>query len=297
MSRTLTAGMTGHLAERVHSRARMLRIDLADGEVLALTDHDRTIAFDLGDGEVDYLPHTGISASDLSLSTGFDADDVEVSGPVTETGLTTLPALLGGRFDDAVVRVFQVDWRSPANGAIRLLYGFLALPEVIGGRFKLTIHSEITKFQRNVGDVSSPYCRYTFGVDDGLLSFCPAVPATLAATVTAVTDDRGFTVSYSGTYANDHWNRGTVQFLTGDLAGTRPVEIFDFVSGGAGAGTIELFEGLVALPQVGDTLTIAQGCGHTRPDCVAILGDAVDFGGEPDMPGTDKMATYPTPGD
>lgn len=293
--RSLSFGLTAMLAGDADPRVTMLRLDLADGTVLAITDHDRDLPFDLGDGVATYSASSGLAISDISLSVGFDADDFEVTGPVTEDGLTTLPALLGGRFDDAVARLFQISWEDPEHGAIALMRGFVALAEVQGGRFKLTCHSEISKLQRPVGAVSGPYCRYTFGVDDGIASFCPAVPEELAATVAAVTDDRAFSVTYSGTFANDYWNKGAVQFATGALAGTRKVEIDLFTSGGAGAGSLALFAPLVALPEVGDTLTIRQGCGHTRPDCVEILGDAVDFGGEPDMPGADLVLTYPSP--
>jgi uncharacterized phage protein (TIGR02218 family) len=295
MSRTLGAGLAGMLAGDADPRITMLRIDLLDGSTLALTDHDQVVPFDLGDGSVDYLPDTGILPSDLSFSAGFDPADFEVTGPVTEEGLTTLAALRGGRFDNATVRAFQINWEDPSQGAIKLLPAFVALAEVLGPRFKLTIRSDVARLHGAVGDMSGPNCRYTFGLNDGVRSFCPATPATLAATVSTVTDERAFSVTYSGTYANDYWNRGEVLFLTGDLAGTRRMEIFDFTSGGAGAGSLVLFAGLAAVPAVGDTMTIYQGCGHTRPDCVEILGDATDFGGEPDTPGGDQMLTYPSP--
>ena len=116
MSRTLGGALATHLASSTHTRARMVRIDLKDGSTIAVTDHDRALAFDLGDGSETYSPRTGIIASDLALSTGFDADDVEISGPIVETATqdwhVTRAAVLGGRFDDATVRFFEVNWNS-----------------------------------------------------------------------------------------------------------------------------------------------------------------------------------------
>lgn len=275
----------------------MLRLSLKDGSNLAITDHDQDIDFDLGDGVVTYSASTGILPSNLALSSGFDADDIEVQGPITGNGLTTLPAFLGGRFDDAVAELFQVNWSNLAQGAIKLLRGFTVLASVDGGKFKLTIHSEISKFHQTIGDVTSLYCRYAFGVAP-----CPAVPVTLAATVSGVTSAGAFAVTFTGTYASDYFNRGTVEFATGALAGTRPVEIQDF-TGGVGIGSLILWTDLAAIPTIGDTLTITQGCydlagnqSKTRAACVVLLGSAVDFGGEPDLPGQDKMLTFPNPG-
>ncbi len=72
-----------------------------------------------------------------------------------------------------------------------------------------------------------------------------------------------------------------------------------WTSGGAGVAAIELWEPLWAEPEVGDPLTVRQGCydpasntTRTRETCMALLGSAIDFGGEPDVPGRDVLL-YP----
>lgn len=288
MSRTLSADFQTHIAGTAHTRCAMLRIDLVDGTSIALTDHDQTLSFNLGDGAVDYEPDTGILPSDLSLSAGFDADDMEVTGPIGD--VVTRAAVIGGRFDDAVVRYFFVNWSDLTQGAAKLVKGRIVLAEVEGGRFKFTMHSEVSKFSQSIGLVITAYCRHDFGDAQ-----CQAVPETLAATITAVTDELGFAVSYTGTYASDFWNRGTVSFDTGTLAGIRPVEIFDFTSGGAGAGSLVLLAPLPEAPQVGDTLTLTQGCERIRTACMAF-NNIANFGGFPDVPGSDQVLRYPNPG-
>lgn len=291
MSRTLGA-IAGHIAGTAHKRCNMLRFDLADGTVLAITDHDRDLGFDLGDGEATYSAGTGILPSDLALSTGFEGSDLEVEGPIGD--VVTRTAVLGGRYDDAVARLFQVNWANTSQGAIKLLKGRVVLAEVAGGKFKFTIQGEVTKFSQTVGRVITGFCDHDFGV-----GLCDRVPVTVAGTVSAVTDARSFTVSFSGSYANDYFNRGTVRDWTGALVGCRPVEIMDWTSG----GVITLWTALPEPPQIGDTLTIRQGCydvasntSKTREACMAIGGDAVPFGGFPDVPGSDQVLRYPNPG-
>lgn len=289
MSRTASAGMATHLAGTAHKRATMLRLDLVDGSVLAVTDHDAELAFDFGDGSATYTPATGILPSDVLLTAGFEVDQLEVTGPVTETGLTTRAALLGGRFDGATVRLFMVDWSDLAHGALKILYGEVVLAEVTGGTFKLTLHSQATRLSKTIGRVITGYCDADF--QDAR---CGYSEAPTPATITGVTDARLFAVSFSGTLANDHFNRGTVTFTSGALQGCRPVEVFDF-AGGVGAGSVALWLPMPEAPQVGDTLTLKRGCGKTRPDCMAY-SNIVNFRGFPDVPGSDQVLRYPNPG-
>src|SRR5687767_12045389 len=122
MSRTLTAGMTTHLATRSHSRCSMLLLSLTDGSTLGITDHDKDIDYNLTDaalGSVTYQAGTGILRSDVSLSASMDADNYEVTGPIGE--VVTLEAILGGRFNRARAWLFEINWKDTTAGAIKIL--------------------------------------------------------------------------------------------------------------------------------------------------------------------------------
>jgi uncharacterized phage protein (TIGR02218 family) len=194
--------------------------------------------------------------------------------------------LIGGRFDDAVARLFIVNWASLASSPAKLLYGPVVLAEAMGGRFRLSIHSEISKFAQTTGRLITAYCDADFGD-----ARCGYTVTPLAATVTAVTDERNFTVSFTGSYANDYFNKGTVTFTAGALNGTRPVEVFDWTSGGA----IALWTGPPEAPEIGDTLELRQGCGKTRAACL-VYDNVINFRGFPDVPGSDQVLKYPNPG-
>ena len=289
MSRTLAAGMVSHLSTSTHTRCGMLRLDLVDGSAIAVTDHDRTLTFDLGDGAADYNPRTGILPSDISLSVGFDADEVEVTGPLVEVASeawhVTRAMVVGGRFDDATARYFQVNWNSLASGPVRLLRGRVVLAEVSGGTFRLVIQSEISRFAQEVGRTITAYCDADFGD-----ARCGYDPATVEATVIAVASAGQFGVSFSGTFADGFFDRGTARFTAGNLSGTRPIEVFSWT----GAGVVSLWTDLAALPEIGDTLELKQGCGKTRVDCLAY-DNVINFRGFPDVPGTDQVLRYPNP--
>lgn len=286
MSRTLGAGLATHLASGTTKLSRCLRLDLLDGTSLGITDHDQDISINLGDGLLTYEAETGVVPSAVSLSIGLDADNLEARGPVSD--LIAATAILGGRFDQAAARLFDVKWDSPAV-FMRLLKGKVTQARIEAGEFVLEIRGLQDAYNQSIGRVLSPVCSYDLGdarcqVD--LTDF------TFPATVSSVTDDMHFSVTYTGaTPTANQLNFGTAEFLTGDLAGTRKVEVFSH-SGAA----IVLFAPLAELPTIGDTLELIAGCDKLRSTCRDTYENAINFGGFPDGPGSSQYLKYPIPG-
>jgi uncharacterized phage protein (TIGR02218 family) len=284
VSRTLSAGLTSHISGRSHTRCNMLLLTLRDGTEIGITDHDSDLTFDIGTGSVTYDAGTGILTSNVATSCGLDANNYEITGPIGST--VTLDAILGGRFNRARARLFQVNWKSLSDGAIKLLIGTLTDARVEGGKFVFEIRDDFDFFNQVVGRLITNQCDADFGD-----ARCTATPVSVVGTVTAVTDAMRFTVSFTGSYANDYFNKGTVEFLTGALAGTLPIEIEDWTS----AGAITLFAPAVENPTIGDTLNVIQGCGKSRADCIA-RNNITNFRGYPEVPGSDQVLRMPIPG-
>lgn len=294
MSRTLSANMEAHLAGSAHKLATMLRLDLADGTVLAFTDHDQELSFDLGDGAATYEPWSGINPSAITLVVGLEASNMEVTGPIGD--VVTRTHVLGGRFRSAVARLFMVNWSALADGPVRLIKGEVAEGRVEGSRFVLEVRGIAARFNDSWGRVLSPLCTATFGDPS---TGCPVVRTAYPATVTAVADDMNFTTDLGGDHANDFFNLGSVEFLTGALANTAEVPVIDYVGA---SGAVELLEPLNDQPQVGDTLNLYRGCSKllrsddaTLPTCLTY-GAVEDFRGFPEVPGSRFYHKVSAPG-
>lgn len=283
MSRTV-GGLAFLLASSSHTLCNMLLLELVDGSQIGITDCTRDLAYDLGDGEVAYSSKTGIFTSNVSQSVGLDANNYEVTGPIGD--LVTLDAVLGGRFNRARARLFQVNWKDLSAGAIKVMAGTVSEARVEGGKFVLEIRDDFDFFNQTVGRLITNNCDADFGD-----ARCTATPVTVVGTVISVTDSMHLTVGYSGSYADDFFNKGTLVPLTGVLAGTLPVEIEDWATGGA----ITLFAPLVDLPAIGDTFTVRQGCGKARQDCMD-RNNIEFFRGYPEVPGTDQVLRTAVPG-
>jgi uncharacterized phage protein (TIGR02218 family) len=271
----------------------MLLLELRDGTSIGVTDHDKDLNYNiLGSGTVTYQAGTGILTSDISLQTGLDADNYEVTGPIGE--LVTLEAILGGRFNRARAYLFQVNWKKLSDGAIKLLSGNVSEARIEGGKFVFEIRSDCDRFNQVVGRLIVNNCDADFGD-----ARCGITPEEIAGTVTAAASDGlSFTVSFTGSYANNYFNLGQVEFTSGDLNGTAPVEIFDWTSG----GVVTLFAPLAEAPAVGDTCTIKVGCTKARSSSdptvrtCKFYDNVINFRGFPEVPGSDQILRATIPG-
>jgi uncharacterized phage protein (TIGR02218 family) len=272
----------------------MLLLVLRDGTSIGITDHDKDIVYDLNsDGNVTYQSGTGVVASDVALQVGLDADNYEVSGPLKDDGDFTQERIVGGRFNRARAYLFQVNWKDTSQGAIKLLSGNVTEARIEAGKFIFEVRSDCDRFNQVVGRLLNNMCDADFGD-----ARCGITPESITGTVSAATSAMEFTVTFAGTYANDYFNLGTCEFLTGELAGTDRIEIFDWTSGGA----VTLFAPLAEVPAIGDTCTIKTGCSKARRSSdptvrtCEFYDNVLNFRGFPEIPGTDQVIKPAIPG-
>ena len=270
------AGECAVLRARDGTTAGMTTLDLAQTNDLTA---------DGGPGPVSCA--AGMVLTAVTLSAGLDASFAEVQGPLGP--LLTREAVEGGKWSDAEVWLVRV---SPGTaGYAPMLYGKVREARVEDPRFVLEVRNQADDLGQQTGVEMSPYCRADLGD-----AKCGFALVGLAATVTGVTDAMRFALSYAGTFATDHFNRGKLTFTSGALIGVISENLFKFTSAGAGAGSLVLLEPLAALPAVADTLNLFIGCGKTRAECLRIQGTALTFRGEPDYPGTEQLVRPANPG-
>lgn len=264
-----------------------------DGTVVGFTTLARAQTIDLtadgGPGPV--ACDQGMVVSAVTLSVGLDGGFAELRGPLGSGGAgpaLTRAAVEGGRWKDAEAWLVRI---SPGQaGYAPLLAGKVREARVEDPRFVLELRSWADIYNQVLEETITPYCKLRFASAE-----CGAVPISVAGTVTAVTDAMRLTISYTGgDQADNFFNAGEVEFLTGALIGIIAENLFKWDATGAGTAALTLLEPLPATPGVGDTLQVRQGCPKTRPACVALQGgDAAPFRGFPDVPGEDVLL-YPT---
>jgi uncharacterized phage protein (TIGR02218 family) len=286
--KTLPAGLQAHLDSGMTTLAWCWRIERADGLVLGFTDHDRPLSF----GGVSYEPESGFAASEIrsGLDLAVDAQDAEgvlSSDTITETDI------LDGRWDNAAVEVWRVNWTDVAE---RVLMRRGAIGQVRRGRlaFVAEVRSLAHLLNQTVGRTFQYACDAQLGdarcgvdLDD------PAFRA--SGSVTALVGDRGFVASSLAGFAAGWFALGRLSWTGGANAGRTAEVAAHSVSGGV--RQLTLLEAPVRPIAVGDSFTVVAGCDKRLETCRSRFDNVVNFRGFPHIPGQDTVIRYPNRGD
>lgn len=295
--KTLAAATETMLATRSLKIARCMWVQLRNMQEMAFTDIDVNVFADIGlssGGGSEFMADVGILPSNIELAIGMEPDNMEFSGPISD--IIPRAQILGGLFNGARIRVFDIDWSDQPNpNIIALLGGRIADAKVREDQFTFEVRSHTARYNQIRGRVLSPYCTHDFGDEN-----CGVVRPEESATVISATSALELSVNIPVARPDDFYNLGTIDFATGENAGLVELEIFDFTGSTA---TVELLAPLPAVPGVGDQLIIRQGCSKikyfpsdpTLRTCV-FWANARRFGGFDRVPGNDNYFKTPLVG-
>jgi len=281
--RSASSQLTAHLADPVTALAICWQLTLVGGTVMGFTDH----IDDLVISGVTYKAATGISPSAIETKDRFSVDNLDVAGILDSTAITEAD-IMAGKYDFAEILIFMVNVTDLSQGMIIHRRGWLGEVSLKNGQFIAEVRGLAQKLSQNIGELYSPTCRAVFGdtrCKVNLASF------TFGGTVNTVTSRQVF-ISNAMTQAAGYFSSGEIQWLTGANAGRR-MEIKEFSN--------KQFTLALPMPNtiaVSDTFNAIAGCDKTFANCVAKFNNAVNFRGEPHVPGMDKMlATAATAND
>lgn len=129
-------------------------------------------------------------------------------------------------------------------------------------------------------------------VVDGDITWTAVVPRwSNLATVDSVTSRGIFTLDDAVDRADDFFQWGTLVFLTGPNAGFS-CDVVQWVSA---SNRIVLALPLPFVPEIGDQVWVEVGCDKTIDTCAAKFMNAINFRGEPRLPGTDQYFKVGSP--
>lgn len=275
------------------SLARCVKIVLRDGTELGFTDHDENLIVALESDFYDpvtYRAGHGLIVGDISLAVGLEADNTEASFPINE--LISRASVLSRRFGMADVYLFDVDWTQQVPESMDLMVGYIGEARAEKNMAVFEIRSDADRWNTVIGRIAAPRCTADFG--DVL---CGATPTAYPSVVTAALSNMRFCVDLTG-YADDFFRFGTVEFTSGDLAGTWPYEV---VAYDGTAKEVEVLSPMPGFPEVGDAVILHNGCSRVKkatdpliPTCLTH-NNVLRFRGLDQLPGTDRFIRMPIP--
>lgn len=284
--KSLPAALQAHLDEGTTTLAWVWRITRTDGLTFGFTDHDRTLSFD----GTEFEPDSGLTASEVRSSSDLAVDAQDAEGVLTSDRITETD-ILDGRWDNAAVEVWRVNW---ADTSQRVLMRRGAIGQIRRGRlaFVAEIRSLAHVLGQTVGRTFQGNCDAALG-DTRCGVNVEAPPFRGSGAVIDMVRDRAFTASGLGPFAAGWFAFGLVEWTSGANAGRR-VEVLahELVDGVA---ILTLLEAPVRPITATDTFIIRAGCDKRIGTCGAKFANVANFRGFPHIPGQDTILRYAAP--
>ena len=281
--KTIPPALQTHLDSGTTTLAWCWRITRADGTEFGFTDHDRVLAFD----GTEFEPESGLTASEIRSGADLSVDALDAAGALRSDRITEAD-ILDGRWDNALVEVWRVNWAAPGQ---RVLIRRGAIGELRRGRlsFVAEVRSMAHVLGQTVGRVFQGTCDAALG-DGRCRVDLDAGAFKGIGTVVDPIRDRAFTASGISGFANGWFAFGVLEWTSGGNFGRRDEIMLHEVA--SGLVTITLLEAPVRVITSGDTFTIRAGCDKRAETCTAKFSNILNFRGFPHIPGQDTVVRY-----
>lgn len=281
----INSGLADHLASGATTLAWCWRITRIDGEVFGFTDHDQPLTFD----GTTFEPESGLIASEVRAGSDLAVDAQDAEGVLNSDRITETD-ILDGRWDNAEVEVWRVNWQDPAQ---RVLLRRGAIGQVRRGRmiFVAEVRSMAHVLQQTVGRVYQAACDAELG--DGRCKVNLNSSAFRGTgSVVSLQRSRAFIASGLDGFDDGWFSLGTVEWTGGANSGRRAEILLH--SKISGVVTVILLEEPVRAIAEGDSFIIRAGCDKRVSTCREKFDNVVNFRGFPHIPGQDAVIRYAT---
>lgn len=284
MSGVIGADALAHLESGCTTLCHAWLLTRKDGVQFAFTDHDKALDF----GGVTYRADGGLGALALSQGTGLAVDNTEAVGALSDASITEAD-LEQGRYDDAEVICWRVNWADPVQHWIRFR---AALGEVrrAGGQFRAELRGLTAALNRPAGRIYQKPCSAVLGDDACRVDVSRADYAS-EQTVGDVSEGRVFRWDDAGDLAEGWFNGGRLEVLNGPADGLWGQIKSDRFAGGK--RVIELWQAIKGEIAQDTRVRLVAGCDRRLETCRKKFDNVINYQGFPDLPGTDWIASVP----
>lgn len=257
------------------------RLERRDGVTLGFTSHDRDVEL----GGLTLRASPGMMPSSIVESTGLDVDGLDVRGALTADAIRA-DDLSAGMWDAARLSIFLFDWTDPSAGIRTLAVGELGAVSHSGSEFDAEFKGPAAKLDRAVAPYTSPGCRADFcdadcGLNAERFTHQVQIGSVTGGVIALATPLSG--VSENFAFGKLRWLDGPNCGLWSDVLSVT-------------ASSIELIAPPPFAALSGSRVELIEGCDKTIATCGTRFGNAINFRGEPYLPGNDILTRYPGAG-
>ena len=265
----------GVLDGELTSAALCWSLERLDGAGIGLTSHDASLTRE----GVEYQATPGMLPASITRAIGLDPHSSEVSGALTSDALDG-EDLAVGRWDGAQVRLTVADWQDSSAEAVQLIGGEIASVSIEDENFSAELQGCAAKLKQAVCPVTSAECRAQFGDKECRVDLAGR---TMTANVVSCS---GTTLTLD-TNIDDRLVLGRLRYMSGANCGLTTVVL------SVDGASVQVRDVPGAAVEIGCRVELREGCDKRFETCVSRFENAVNFRGEPHLPGNDLLTRYP----
>lgn len=271
-----------HLKQEVTTLCTCWRLKRGDGTIFGFTDNSFEIEYDDGeiDGLIKYKADTGgYTASSIHVTDNLAVDNHDFAGFLSDEAITEND-IIAGLYSNADLHIFIVNYNDLSMGDIKLARGFLGEISLVDDLFTAEFRGLSHKLQQNIGMSTSVTCRADVGDSE-----CGVILVVETGSITSVSSNDSF-IDSARTEVDGFFNGGIVEITSGDNNGVKR-EIKTFT-----ANNFQLGLPFPYPVSIDDTYHTTTGCDKTLTTCINKFSNAVNFRGEPFIPGVDESIRF-----
>lgn len=280
---TFPSDLKTHLKTGATTLCHAWLLQRGDGVALGFTDHDCAVTFD----GVTYQPDAGFSAAAVARASGLSVDNTEIVGALSHLALTEAD-LRAGRYDDAKVSIWRLNWRAPEQRVL-LFAGSLGQVKLSGHEFRAELRGLSEKLNTPLGRVYQKPCTTMLGSAE--CGIDASDEKFVHETAIQRIDKRQY-LTFGDLPFEDGWfDHGYVDFLSGGGHGLRvPIASDHHDSAGR---VISLVHSVEADVQPSDMVRLTAGCDRRFKTCRTKFANHLNFRGFPHLPSDDWIIANP----
>ena len=266
--------LKGHLKKTVTTIANCWLISLKDGSNIGFTDYSHNLQYD---NVLYYANHT-IAVSTVESNNSFSADNFEMEA-VLNSEFISDNDLLSGRYNRATIEYFIVNYKSPEQGRVMVKKGYIYEIRLHDNKFFADVRSINYELNKQTRPVYSETCRAKFkskqcGVSGNNHIIC--------VSIVGIQEKKKIVVDSVIKYP-DLYNNAVIRFLLPNNEKKENRII------GVSGNVIFLHDEVESSVNIGNKVLLFPECNKSFLVCCNIFDNALNFRGEPHVPGFDEM--------
>lgn len=268
--KAINDSLKSSLNKSVTSLVRCWKITTKDNDILGFTTSSQNLTYD----GILYHYFSAKNMEKLNLNLDIKSDESALENIISHE-LINENDVISGKYNGAKIEIFLLDSENTEFGCVNLLTGFV--DEIIsdGNNFVAKVLGLKDKINKTIGDLYSPLCRANFCDKK-----CKLNIDNFKYNGTVIAGANSKNSFQSNVVKEDNYfNYGYVEFTSGKNIGQK-VEIQQFKGG--------FFILKLILPQIveiNDKFNVFVGCSKEFSTCCEKFKNAINFRGEPHLPG------------